>query len=313
MKDDKSDSNEEKKDKEGFLQRIGAWFLEKFEDLDYSLSEYKGAISIFELLLWLGFLNTIFERNLDEYKFYGKIESVSSIWWSTPLFIKTGIFWLLPLAFTMVYRVSPVFAAVLRIFSIKLTPTFIERYNAQREEQKANRDLSKSQQAEKYILGLISSSSELARDIYSKGSVYLLFGVLFSIGGLLFFYLQIHSLKLDGNLTNSLLTMVPNFGVLLFLEFISFFFLKQYRASMDDFRYYEAIKRSREETLAIIKLLSIKNDDVDYFPILDKLNFSSSVGKLESGQSTELIEARKYDKNEMDVLAKIVEAISKKN
>ncbi len=307
------DNDEENKGKEGFLQRVGDWFLDKFGDFDYLLSEYKGVINVFELLLWLVFLNFIFERNLDEYKFYGKIESFGSIWWSTPLIIKTGMFWLLPLAFTMVYRIAPFFAAVLRIFSIKLSPTFSERYAAQREEQKAKKNLSKSQLAEKYILDLVSSSSELSRDIYSKGSVYLLFGVLFSIGGLLFFYLQIHSVKLDGNLTNALLTMAPNFGVLLFLEFISFFFLKQYRASMDDFKYYEAVKRSREETLAIIKLLSIKNPDVDYLPILDKLNFSSEVGKLESGQTTELIEARKYDKNEMDVLAKVVEAISKKN
>lgn len=307
------DNDEGKKGKESFLQRVGDWFLDKFADFDYLLSEYKGVINVFELILWLVFLNFIFERNLDEYKFYGKIESVGSIWWSTPLILKTGMFWLLPLAFTMVYRIAPFFAAVLRIFSIKLAPTFSERYAAQREEQKAKKNLSKSQLAEKYILDLVSSSSELSRDIYSKGSVYLLFGVLFSIGGLLFFYLQIHSVKLDGNLTNALLTMAPNFGVLLFLEFISFFFLKQYRASMDDFKYYEAVKRSREETLAIIKLLSIKNADVDYLPILDKLNFSTDVGKLESGQTTEFIEARKYDKIEMDVLAKIVEAISKKN
>ena len=81
---------------------------------------------------------------------------------------------------------------------------------------------------------------------------------------------------------------------------------------MDDFRYYEAIKRSREETLAVIKLLAISDESRDYLTILESLNFSSAVGKLEAGQTTEFIETQKYAKNEMELFAKIVEAISKK-
>lgn len=308
----KTKDTEEQNDSRSSNGKFINWLKDKWDEIDYSLSEWKGVVNILELITWILILNSLFSYGANEYRTFGGEISFKSLWWSTPVFVKTGIFWLLPLAFTMVYRISPIFAGVLRVFSIRLEPTFNERYSIKRAEEISLRNLSRSEIAEKYVQSLVSSSTSLSKDIYSKGSVYLLFGVLFSIVGLLFFYFQIHSLKFDGNLTNAIITMVPNFGVLIFLEFISFFFLKQYRASMDDFRYYEAIKRSREETLAVIKLLAISDEKRDYLSILDNLSFSSAVGKLETGQTSEFIEAKKYDKNEMDVLAKIVEAISKK-
>lgn len=81
---------------------------------------------------------------------------------------------------------------------------------------------------------------------------------------------------------------------------------------MDEFRYYEAIKRSREETLAVVKLLSVNSENVDYMAVLDRLKFSSNVGRLESGQTTELLEAGRFDKDELDFLAKIAEVVAKK-
>ncbi len=81
---------------------------------------------------------------------------------------------------------------------------------------------------------------------------------------------------------------------------------------MDEFRYYEAIKRSREESLAIIKLAMSSQKDIDIIDLLDKINFSSRVGRLEAGQTTEIIEARKLDKNELDTLVKLTEAVAGK-
>ena len=78
------------------------------------------------------------------------------------------------------------------------------------------------------------------------------------------------------------------------------------------FRYYEAIKRSREESYAIIKLVMASQKDIDMIDLLDKINFSSRVGKLESGQTTEIIEARKLDKNELETLVKLTEAVAGK-
>ncbi|HGU0926389.1 TPA: hypothetical protein ACM6YT_004544, partial [Escherichia coli] len=163
-----------------------------------------------------------------------------------------------------------------------------------------------------YLKGLINSSEGLAKNIYSRGSLYLLVGVCFAIVGLGFFYSQSHVIDAKDDAVTKVMYLLPNFGVLIFLELIAFFFLKQYRVTMDEFRYYEAIKRSREESYAIIKLVMASQKDIDMIDLLDKINFSSRVGKLESGQTTEIIEARKLDKNELETLVKLTEAVAGK-
>jgi heme/copper-type cytochrome/quinol oxidase subunit 2 len=305
----KVSDNGKKEITDSFFKRLG----EKLQDVDIFVSNYRGWINILELILWVVILGKIFSPDVNEYHEFKYGFSLEYMWWKIPAIVKIAFFWLLPLAFTMVYQVSPIFIAVLRAFSIRLSPTISEYVANQRAEVKALEKPTKNDLADKYLQSLVYTSSSLSRDIYSRGNVYILFGVIFSIVGVAFFYSQVHAVKFDGNLITTLLTLAPNFGVLLFIEFISFFFLKQYRATMDDFRYYEAIKRSREETLAVIKLLAIKENDIDYLSILDKLKFSSDVGKLNNGQTTELLEARKYNKNEMELFGKIIEALTKKN
>ena len=57
--------------------------------------------------------------------------------------------------------------------------------------------------------------------------------------------------------------LAPRFGILFFIELIAFFFLRQYKAAMEEFRYYEAIKRQREETLALVAMLKRRKSDVN--------------------------------------------------
>lgn len=68
-------------------------------------------------------------------------------------------------------------------------------------------------------------------------------------------------------------------------------------------------KKTRDN---FIKLVMASQKDIDMIDLLDKINFSSRVGKLESGQTTEIIEARKLDKNELETLVKLTEAVAGK-
>lgn len=283
------------------------------------VSRNAGIINIIEMLLWLFFLYMHFFVE-DERYIYGDSGYVSffKVYHEMGVGFKTLFFFLFPLAFTMVYRISPIQMIVRRAFSINDSRTIIK---ANRLSSRESKQKTKAELAESYLEDLVASSSELAKNVYSRGSLYLLFGVIFSIIGLSFFYSQVHVSDLSApkndiansaGFINELIYLLPKFGILFFIELISFFFLKQYRVTMDEFRYYEAIKRSREETLAVVKLISINSIDVDYMSVMDKLKFSSNVGKLEDGQTTEILEARKFDKDELDFLAKIVEAMAKK-
>ncbi|HBP3595461.1 hypothetical protein [Escherichia coli] len=272
----------------------------------------KGLINVYEVILWFMILYYLFKTRVfnDFIEMLGPTISYSLI--DINPGIKSFIVGLVPMAFTLVYRVSPIQLIIRRLSNSESSAADgIGELKAEIEAA-AQKEKTKEEVAEAFLQSLVYSSSALARDIFSRGSLYLFFGVIFSICGLGFFYTQVQVVSPTSDFKVILLTMAPKFGILFFIELISFFFLKQYRVTMDEFRYYEAIKRSREETLAIVKIISINNSEIDYMALLDKLKFSSNVGKLDSGQTTELLEARKFDKDELDFLAKIVEAVAKK-
>jgi hypothetical protein len=108
-----------------------------------------------------------------------------------------------------------------------------------------------------------------------------------------------------------LLNLAPKFGVLIFIEFIAIFFLKQYRSLMDEFRYYESLKRSREESLAILRMASSNHETFDFDKFLEKNTLKSSVTNFAPGHTTDLIESKKMEKSELDAILKIINAIRK--
>ncbi|MGR4021566.1 hypothetical protein [Vibrio harveyi] len=168
---------------------------------------------------------------------------------------------------------------------------------------------------EKYIYSLVLSSKELAQSMYSRSGVYLLIGVLIAFSGLAFFYLQTSAtLQAEALIgTAILLELAPKFGILFFIEFIALFFLKQYKSAMDEFRYYESLQRSREETLAIVKLVMSSGKELDVYELIEKCGFRSATEKLNDGQSTELLESKKLNKDETEIFSKIVDIVGKRN
>lgn len=156
------------------------------------------------------------------------------------------------------------------------------------------------------------ASKSLSEKIYNRSGVYLLIGVLIAFMGMIFFYTQTIFLKEVVNINTLLFLMLPKSGVLIFIELIAFFFLKQYRASMEEFRYYEEIKRIREDNLAIVLLANeLKADKVDFKTLVEKCNFGKRVGILSKGETTEHVESKKLEKDELEILDKIIGIINK--
>ncbi|RTD94098.1 hypothetical protein EJO68_09825 [Variovorax atrisoli] len=164
--------------------------------------------------------------------------------------------------------------------------------------------------ADTLVLGLARSSKNLADGIYRRSGVYLLVGVMVAFSGLAFFYLQTSSTFNTTDLTGLLVSLAPKFGILFFIEFVAFFFLKQYRTSMEEFRYYEAIKRHREEILVLLKVGDEQSKPIDAFELVRLGQFFSIAGRLQKEESTEILEARKLEKNETAVLERAIDAIA---
>ena len=81
---------------------------------------------------------------------------------------------------------------------------------------------------------------------------------------------------------------------------------------MDEFRYFEAIQRRREELLLLIRLSSEADQPVDLHKLLKQGMFYSIAGKLSEGESTELLEAKKLQKDEVELFHRIAGAIGKR-
>lgn len=155
-------------------------------------------------------------------------------------------------------------------------------------------------------------SRKTAGKLFGRAGVYLFIGVMIAATGLAFFYAASSTAiaKPSADVSHALLDLAPRFGILFFIEFLAFFFLKQYRAAIDEFRYYEAITRSREEMVFSYLALAEANDPPMIAEAIRAGMFSSKVASLAPGHTTELLETRKVEGSDLAGLAKILEGVA---
>jgi len=245
--------------------------------------------------------------------------------------ILTGLLVILfPLVFRLIFGRQPFEA--LRMLSARGGPTTLRDINIAIRDQDLDTDVgsalrstlqrrrksdeeSSIPSATELALRFANASNTLAKNIYSRSGVYLLIGVLVAFSGLGFFYLRsatsLAPATSQSSLVDHVLQLAPNFGILFFIEFIAFFFLRQYRSALDEYRYYEALKRRREENLLLLLLIEEKSPNSDAFVILKNIDLYSTAGKLSNNETTELLEAKKLQKDEIQFLDKLVDILSK--
>ncbi len=122
-------------------------------------------------------------------------------------------------------------------------------------------------------------TSDLTRRIYARAGIYLLAGVTVSFVGLAFFYNGSRDLPASTDHVDHILGFVPGLAILFFIEFIAFFFLRQYRAAMDDFRYFDRVRRSREDNLIILKMFAEDPGAVPTKDIVAAMNIHSPASR----------------------------------
>jgi hypothetical protein len=151
-------------------------------------------------------------------------------------------------------------------------------------------------------------SNTLAQRVYLRSGTYLFVGVFIALGGLGFFYLRSINLPLEINLMDRVLSLLPGFGILFFIEFVALFFLRQHRAAMDDFRYYDAVRRHRQENLVILTMFAENNNVAPTADVIKAMKIYSGDEKLARGETTEILEARRLQRDDIVIFEKLVEA-----
>jgi hypothetical protein len=96
---------------------------------------------------------------------------------------------------------------------------------------------------------------------------------------------------------------------LFFIEFIAFFFLKQYRIMLEEYRYYEAIKRKRQDNLNLIELIETHKDNLELLKLLTESISQTVITKLSNGETTEILETQKIVNQDLDIFSKFTDLI----
>lgn len=94
------------------------------------------------------------------------------------------------------------------------------------------------------------------------------------------------------------LNLLPRLLMLIFIQVLAGFFLRQYRSSMEEFRYYEAILRHRESQQLSYLLRKTADDKRALAKFAEEILKEPIVGRLARGETTNIIESQKAELNE---------------
>ncbi|NOQ75615.1 MAG: hypothetical protein GQ574_26645 [Crocinitomix sp.] len=194
----------------------------------------------------------------------------------------------------------------------KLVPSAVADNSTEKQTQRLKKSL-KDFESEDLLVHLCGMSGRLSRKMYGRSSAYLFIGSFIAILGIVYFSFQ--SVSILQNTPRNfelIIQFLPRFGALFFVEFVAFFFLKQYRITMDDFKYYESIKRQRESNLIILKLQSesmFDNDQEKLQTLIKNLSLFNNPNLLKNSETTESIENRKFSNEELNVMSNIISQI----
>jgi hypothetical protein len=143
-------------------------------------------------------------------------------------------------------------------------------------------------------------SSNLADQTLKRSQVNLLSGVVIGFIGLGVFVYTTQSIpQYEGVelsfalLGKDLIQMLPKLTILIFIEVLAGFFLKQYRSSMDEHKYFETLLRQREAVLFFYLLSREKETDPNLIALANRLLSELHPDMIADGQRTTLLEARK--------------------
>lgn len=160
-----------------------------------------------------------------------------------------------------------------------------------------------------YAFACIKESSQISSRIFLRSGAYLLLGCLIAFAGIALFFSPVFATPKSTDVTQRLLDYLPRFGSLSFIEFIAFFFLRQYRIMLEEYRYYEAIKRERQDYYNLIQLVKQYKEDPAALELLAKYIPKPAINKLSNGETTELLETQKLVIQEFDIFSKITDLV----
>lgn len=160
---------------------------------------------------------------------------------------------------------------------------------------------------EEYLAFLIKDSKFLANTVFKRAISYFVFALLVSSLGIVLFFIRNHDTKeLSDSIYKFIFTLFDRFGMPIFVETVAFYLFRQFRITMDDFKYYNRISIVRESYLILIKLFKndLTNESLD--KILPRLDLYFDPDIVSKEQNSKTAEIRKATTDELNFLQSLI-------
>jgi hypothetical protein len=191
----------------------------------------------------------------------------------------------------------------------------LSRYSASRvvDERGVDNLLDSGDDVERAFKEYLQRSGDAAKVAQRRPNALLFAETIIALVGLVFFIYTLPGSTIANLLTEStgtasvnvpqdvaprLLEILPRILMLVFIQVLAGFFLRQYRSSMEEFRYYEAVLRHREAQYLSYIMRRSSGDKKSLQAFASEILTQREIGRLSSGETTTVIEAHRHEVNE---------------
>ncbi|MFH3096679.1 hypothetical protein [Citrobacter freundii] len=160
------------------------------------------------------------------------------------------------------------------------------------------------------LLRLKQETESLSR----RGNLNLILGILTTIIGLLvlgYFVVEIGSIPEDK--MAFIASFIPRLSLVILIEVFAYFFLKLYKSSLSEIKYFQNEMTNIEAKYAAIQCVNLIKNDADLSSVINILMLTERNALLEKGQTTAEIEMAKIEtKNISAISDKVLKLINTK-
>jgi hypothetical protein len=150
----------------------------------------------------------------------------------------------------------------------------------------------------------LARSEDMVKAAQARPTALLLAGVVMALIGLGVFVTTSTDLFISGrspaqfDVSRSLMDLAPKLLMLIFVQVLAGFFLKQYRVSMAELRYYEAVLRYREAQYVAYLIRREKGDAAKLLDFATEIMAERDFLSMPQGQTNILLETQRLEQNE---------------
>ena len=161
---------------------------------------------------------------------------------------------------------------------------------ASRRPKSAPSEQSRLETAEEFMSNQVRAAEAVAASLYERSTLLIAGGIVMAFIGVGVFYFTLPETKDASTMSAFLPRVIRPTGILIFLEAISWFLLRQYRVQIEDYKAFYRIYLRRANLLMALKTLPKGNSsDAGQIAIAAAFLEDDQTGRLRSGETTEAL------------------------